>query len=356
MHQPLPAHPPLLTHQVSDFRLASGALLPELVTSYAALGHLDASGSNAVLVLHGYTTGPDMLEPGASVAEGSWSELVGAGKAIDTDRHFVVCPNMLGSSYGSTGPGSIAARTGRPYGSDFPAITLEDIVGAQKLLLDALGVRRLAAVVGPSYGGYQALQWAVSHPQLVERVVAAVSAPFNPPTAVQSVPLLERLAAEPAWNAGHPAPGAMVDWLTRLRVDTLTRYGVDADLRTRLPRAADRAAEVQRLARAWAQAFDAGSLLTLARAAEAFDLRARLHEIRAPLLMVLSRSDAVFSPALAREFAPLLSAAGVAWSYLELDSDKGHFASGADAHLWSPVLREFMATAPSKWASWGMKS
>jgi homoserine O-acetyltransferase len=345
----------LHTHRVRDFRLGSGALLPELATAYSTLGRLNAEGTNAVLVLHGYTTGPDMLEPGASVAEGSWSELVGAGKPIDSDRYFVICPNMLGSSYGSTGPGSIDPATGRPYGIDFPRIALEDIVAAQKALLDALGVRRLAAVIGPSYGGYQALQWAVDHPRVVERVVAAVSAPFNPQSAVQSAPLLERLAAEPAWNSGHPAPGAMVEWLTRLRVDTLTRYGVDADLLPRLPDAQARVAEVQRMARAWAQVFDAGSLLTLARAAEAFDLRPRLREIRAPLLMVLSRSDAVFSPALAREFAPLLDAAGVPWSYLELDSDKGHFASGADARLWASVLAEFMRTEPRAWASWGLE-
>ena len=344
----------LLSHTTRDFRLRSGRQLTEATSAYRALGHLNADGSNAVLILHGYTTGPDMLEPGASVAEGSWSELVGPGKAIDSDRYFVVCPNMLGSSYGSTGPGSINPTTGKPWGIDFPAITVEDIVAAQKALLDALGVTRLAAVAGPSYGGYQALQWAVSYPRMVERVVAAVSAPYNPPSAVQSAPLLARLAAEPAWNGGHPAPGAMLDWLTRLRVDTLTRYGVDAELRPRIADAQARAAEVLRLARQWAEGFDAGSLVTLGHAAEGFDLRPRLAEIRAPLLMVLSRSDAVFSPALAREFAPLIDAARVPWSYVELDSDKGHFASGADAHLWSGVLRNFMATAPGDWVSQGM--
>ncbi len=343
------------THRSTDFRLASGVVLRELSTAYTSLGTLNANGTNAVLVLHGYTTGPDMLEPGASAAEGSWSELVGPGRAIDSDRYFVVCPNMRGSSYGSTGPASIDAATGQPYGIDFPAITLEDIVAAQKRLLDALGVKRLAAVAGPSFGGYQALQWAVSYPQMVERVVAAVSAPCNPPGGVTLAPLLELLAREPAWNGGHPAPGAMLDWLTHLRVQTLLRYGVDAELKPRWPDLSARAAELQRMAREWAGKFDAGSLLTLARAAAGFDLRARLHEICAPLLLVLSRTDTVFAPQLARQFAPLLDAAGARWSYLELDSDKGHFASGADAHLWSGVLREFMATAPAEWRSWGLQ-
>jgi homoserine O-acetyltransferase len=345
----------LLTHVARDFRLDSGAILAEAVTVYRTLGRLNPEGDNAVLILHGYTTGPAMLDAASSAAEGSWSELVGPGKAIDSNRYFVVCPNMLGSSYGSTGPGSIDPATGKPYGINFPSITLQDIVRLQKDVLDSLGAKRLALVAGPSFGGYQSLQWAVSYPALVERVVAAVCAPYNPPSAVLSAPLREQLAREPAWNSGHPAPGAMRDWLARLRVATLTRYGVDAELAPRFPDAAARAAELQRLAVEWADVFDAGSLLTLAHAAENFDLRPRLAEIRAPLLMVLSRTDGVFSPALARDFAPLLSSANVPWSYVELDSEKGHFSSGADAHMWSPVLRKFMDTTPVDWVSWGMK-
>lgn len=344
----------LQTHTTRGLRLASGAVLAEATTAYRTLGRLNAAGDNAVLVLHGYTTGPSMLDAGANVAEGSWSGLVGPGQAIDSDRCFVVCPNMLGSCYGSTGPASVDPATGRPYGIDFPRLTVRDIVDAQKDLLDALGVRRLAAVVGPSLGGYQALQWAVRYPGLVDRVVAAVSAPWNPAGAVQSGSLRAQLEAQPAWNSGHPAPGSMVDWLTALRVNTLTRYGVDDDLRPRFPDPAARAAVVQRLARDWAEGFDPNALLTLALAAESFDLRGELQAIHAPLLMVMSRSDQVFSPALAREFAPLLDAAAVRWSYLELDSDKGHFASGADAALWADTLRRFMDTPPGAWVSWGM--
>ena len=341
-------------HRHGPLALEGGAVLAGACTAYRTLGRLDPDGCNAVLVLHGYTTGPAMLDAGANVAEGSWSDLVGPGRAIDSERHFVICPNMLGSSYGSTGPGSTNPATGRPYGIDFPQLTVRDIVDAQKDLLDALGVQGLAAVVGPSLGGYQALQWAVRHPGMAARVVAAVSAPWNPSGAVQSASLRAQLAAQLAWNGGHPAPGALVDWMTALRVATLTRYGVDDELRARLPDAAARAAEVLRLAREWAEGFDPNSLLTLAMAAEDFDLRGELQTIQAPLLMVLSRSDQVFSPALAREFAPLLDAAGVPWSYVELDSDKGHLASGADAALWSGILRRFMETPPESWVSWGM--
>ncbi len=342
------------TFSVSSFALASGALLADMTVAYRTMGRLDADAGNAVLVLHGYTTGPSMLDAGSNVAEGSWSELVGPGKAIDTDRYFVICPNMLGSSYGSTGPASIDPATGRHYGVDFPRIGVADIVNAQKALLDALGVRRLAAVVGPSFGAFQAFQWAVSYPAMVERVVAAVGAPFSPAAVGGAGALLAKLSADPGWPAwrDHGDQQAMLDCLTAMRIHTLTTYGVDAELAPRMPDPVLRAEHIRGLAREWAQGFDPGSLITLMAAAEAFDLRTQLGAIEAPVMLVLSRSDAVFSPALARELAMLPATAD--WTYVELDSDKGHFASGADAGLWADTLRRFMSTEPSAWVPSGM--
>lgn len=314
------------------FRLASGEVLPQLVVAYRSMGSLNADGSNGVLVLHGYTTGTSMLDEGANVAEGSWSALVGPGRAIDTTRYFVVCPNMLGSCYGSTGPES---------GSEFPAITLGDIVRSQKALLDALGVRHLAAVAGPSFGSYQAFQWAASYPAMVDRVVAAVGAPFHPMPPGAASAIQASLAAAPGWAAWCDGDWqAMVPHLTAIRVNTLSSYGVDAELAPRIPDPAARAIEVQRLAREWAEDFNPLSLVVLMQAAESFDLRARLGEITAPVLYVLSRTDPVFSPALAGQVLALPGTSG--WTYRELDSEKGHFASGADAALWADDLRHFM--------------
>jgi homoserine O-acetyltransferase len=334
-------------HTVRGFRLASGAVLPEMTVAYRSLGTLNAAGDNAVLVLHGYTTGPSMLEAGANVAEGSWSELAGPGKPIDSDKYFVICPNMLGSCYGSTGPASIDPATGLPYGPDFPAITAQDIVDAQKALLDSLGVTKLAAVTGPSFGAYQAFQWAASYPQLVGRVVAAVGAPWHPMPAGAAAGILTSLEADAGW-AGYRAGDreAMLPYLTAQRIKTLTLYGVDAELTPRIPDPDARAAEVVRLARAWAEEFDPMSLVVLMRAAEAFDVRPSLPAIEAsgiPVLYVLSRTDPVFSPALAREVLALPGTGN--FTYVELDSDKGHFASGADAALWTGDLRRFMECA-----------
>jgi len=338
--------PALQTHRSPDFALASGEVLPELVTGYATLGRLDADGGNAVLVLHGYTTGPSMLFPGSNAAEGSWSGLVGPGRAIDTDRYFVICPNMLGSSYGSTGPGSIDPRTGRTYGRTFPRIAMCDVIDAQKRLLDALGVGRLVAAVGPSFGAMQAFEWGTRYPERVARVVAAVGAPYRPANLARVDVLLDQLENEVAWRDGRYAthPQSMQPFMTKMRIATLERYGIDAELAARFPDRAARKQEIERLAGEWAGEFDAGSLLALAQAIERFDVRETLSRMKAPLLYVLSRSDEAFPPGLAQELAPVFAAAGLRWSWLELDSDKGHLASGADAAKWAPALRQFMET------------
>jgi homoserine O-acetyltransferase len=276
-----------------------------------------------------------MLLPGSSSAEGSWSELIGPGRAIDTDRYYVVCPNALGSCYGSTGPASIDPRTGRPYGLDFPAITLDDVIEAQRRLIDELGVRRLAAVVGPSLGAMQAFNWAVRYPERVGRVVAAVGAPFNPGI----VNVADTLRAV---RQAIAAPAGARGFLLQQRITTLESYGIDAELRDRLPDADARRQEVHRLAEEWAADFDAATLVVLARAIERFDVRGQLGRMRAPLLYVLSRSDPLFPPSLLHQLAPLFDAAGVRWSYAEIDSDKGHLASGADSARWAPVLAAFL--------------
>src|SRR3978361_2193241 len=136
----------------NDFPLSSGETLPEVSLAYVTRGKLARDGRNAILVTHGYTSGPRMIEPGIASSEGAWSTLVAPGAPIDTDRYYVVCSNMLGSSYGSTNAASTDPCTRKPYGSTFPTITVTDIVTAQKRLLEHLGVTHLHVVVGPSYG------------------------------------------------------------------------------------------------------------------------------------------------------------------------------------------------------------
>src|ERR1700730_9691510 len=143
----------------SDFRLQGGTVMPAVSIAYRTLGVLAPDRDNAVLVTHGNTSGPQMIDPGGSTGEGSWNEIVGPGKAVDTNRFFAICPNMLGSSHGSTNGASIDPANGNRYGPRFPDITVSDIVGTQRLLIDQIGIKKLFAIVGPSYGGFQAFQW-----------------------------------------------------------------------------------------------------------------------------------------------------------------------------------------------------
>ena len=330
-------------HTERDFQLDSGAVLPRADIAWISAGRLAADGRNAVLVAHGYTSSHRFIEPGSAAAEGSWSELVGPGRAIDTDRFFVVSSNVLGSCYGSTGPGSLDPASGLPYGRDFPAIAFSDIVRLQRRLLDALGVQHLRAVVGVSMGGFQTLQWGLQYPDHMDRLVVALSAlegGFLRSPGVDA--LSQALAACPQWRDGRPAPGAMVPFLTDLRIDTLRRYGMDAWLRDQGMDTAQREDRLRAMALPWAQGFDAHALLVLRRAIVAFDAKPALAAIRARLLWVLSTTDSIFPASGGPAVVQGLRAAGVDASFHHLESAYGHLASGLDWQGWAEPLRRFL--------------
>jgi homoserine O-acetyltransferase/O-succinyltransferase len=335
------------TFAFRDFQLEGGGNLPEVTLAYVARGRLAPGGRNAILITHGYTSGPQMIEAGTVSAEGAWSTLVGPGAPIDTDRYFVVCSNVLGSSFGSTNAASINPKTGRPYGSTFAHITMTDIVTAQMRLLEHLGVTHLRAVVGPSYGGFQAFQWAATFPDFMDGVVPVVTSPL-PPNSDRIAGLMKWFGPDPNWNGGdYYASGGVHETLTNLRVDTLTRYGMAASLAERFPDKAARDAEMRRIASAWAEVFDANSLFILGRAMETFNVARDFSRIKVPVLYVLSRTDTLFPPSLAPSVMAGLQAAGVDATYAEIDSEHGHLASGADAAKWAPELRTFMVKLES---------
>ena len=330
---------------IRRFRLESGVVMPEIIIAYETYGTLAADGRNAVLLTHGYTSSQHMAgRYSENGAEGSWNGLVGPGKAIDTDKLFVVSSNMLGSSYGSTSPAHLNPATAHQWGPDFPDITLVDIVNAQKALLDGLGVRRLVAVAGPSFGGYQTFQWAVSYPEFMDGVVPVVSAPKGSGGEAAVTSLVAQLAKDPHWNNGwYYDNGGVTGTLTEMRVATLRRYGIDEQLAAKFPDKAASDTEIVRRALTWAKAFDANSLVVLRKASVRFDAEKDFGKIKAKLLYVLSRTDQVFPPSIAPNVMAKLKAAGVAADYFEIDSDFGHSASGLDAAKWAPRLKAFMA-------------
>jgi homoserine O-acetyltransferase len=330
-----------------DFRLTNGETMPEATIAYETYGKLPANGRNAVLLTHGFTSSHRQAgrNPANGNNPGAWDGLVGPGKAIDTDRVFVVASNMLGSSFGSTNAASRNPKTGEPYGPDFPNITIRDIVAAQKALLDSLGVKHLVAIAGPSYGGYQAFQWAVAYPDFMDAIVPVNTAPWaSVNTDKQLAEVTARLATDPEWNGGrYYHTGGCKNVLTEIRLETLRRYGNDEVLKPRFPDPTERAAAMRKNAADWAAKWDANSLIILRRALLSFDTRPDFARIKAKVLYVLCRTDALFPPKIAPGVMQALEAAGVGARYFELDSDLGHSSSGPEHGKWSPTLREFLA-------------
>ncbi len=333
------------TFVASDFRLQSGIIMPAVTIAYRTLGVLAPNRDNVVLVTHGNTSGPHLIDPGGSTAEGSWNEIVGPGRAVDTSRFFIVCPNMLGSSYGSTNAASIDPLTGKRYGPRFPDITVSDIVATQKALLDHLGIERLVAIVGPSYGGIQGFQWAVDYPGMMKGIAAIVTSPMVPRERAEGnvQRLLATLSKDPNWNGGdYYDRGGVQESMIQIRSATLKTYGIETRLRDTMSDPEQIEAAVRDEATRWARGFDANSLIILAKALRGFDVTAQFPKIRSKVLYVLSRTDKLFPPELAASVMPALKAAGVDADYFLLDSEYGHSATGRDAHKWAPRLREFM--------------
>jgi homoserine O-acetyltransferase/O-succinyltransferase len=333
------------TFLISNFRLQNGTVLPQVTIAYETYGRLAADGRNAVLITHGYTSSHHAAgrNPANGNQPGWWDGLIGPGKAIDTERLFVVSSNMLGSSFGSTNGASINPVTGKPYGPDFPAITVRDIVEAEKRLLDGLGVKHLVAVAGPSYGGYQAFQWAVSYPDFMEGIVPVVTAPRSRNVEKSLADLQAQLATDPEWSGGwYYGTGGAKTVLTELRVEMLKRNGIEAALAPRYPDREAREAVIRDEAADWAKRWDANSLVILRRGTLGFDTVKDFPQIKAKVLYVLCRTDRLFPPAIAPAVMEDFAAAGVDARYFEIDSELGHSASGPEHAKWSPVLQEFL--------------
>src|SRR5260370_25349860 len=173
-------------------------------------GELNAEGDNAILITHALTGNAhahDVEHPDDTRAAW-WNPLIGPGRSFDTSRYFIICSNIIGSCYGSTGPSSIDASTGLPYGMRFPVITIRDMVHTQRILLEHLGVRQLAAVAGGSIGGQQALEWAVTYPEMVRNVtVVAATAALTAQAVAFSEGGRQALMADPRWQGGDYSPG-----------------------------------------------------------------------------------------------------------------------------------------------------
>src|SRR5512133_3018499 len=326
------------------FALELGGVLPALRVGYRAWGKLDPDGGNAVVVCHALT--------GSADADLWWTHMFGPGRALDPDRDFVVCSNILGSCYGTTGPTSIDPATGAPWFGAFPSITIRDMVSVQHRLVEALGIRRVRMVIGGSLGGMQALEWALLHPELVESVVFIASTARHSAWCIGlSEAQRQAIYADPRWRGGAYDPAdPPADGLAAARMMAMLSYRSQPSFEMRFgrrPQTEDVYAVESYLryqGQQLVERFDPATYVTLTRAMDTHDVsRGRgdfddvLRGMRQPMLVVSIDSDVLYWPWEQREVASLLPNARLAM----LDSPHGHDAFLIDVDRLSEMVAEF---------------
>jgi homoserine O-acetyltransferase len=357
--------------RIGELLTESGRRLEDVTMAYETWGTLNEQRDNAVLVLHALTgdshvvgtVGPDQPTPGW------WDGLIGPGAPIDTDRYFAVAANVLGGCRGTTGPSSIAPD-GRPYGSRFPTVTVRDQVSAEHRLADVLGIARFAAVLGGSMGGMRALEWAVSHPDRVERCIAiATCASFSGDQIAWSVPQLAAIRMDPDFRGGDyydgPPPLAGMA-VARQIAHTTYRSAIELDVRfgratqgEENPLTGGRFAVQSYLEHhgtKLGRRFDPNSYLVLTESMNSHDLGrdrggldAALRRMTAELTVAVVDSDRLFLPAQ----GAALAAAPTARPLITMHSDYGHDGFLIEADAIAAVVREAMAGEPGTTARTG---
>ncbi|QBD79243.1 homoserine O-acetyltransferase [Ktedonosporobacter rubrisoli] len=346
----------VLTYTFDHLPLQRGGDLSPVTLAYETWGTLNAEGTNAILITHALTGSAhahDVFYPD-DCKMGWWNPLIGPGRYFDTTRYFVICSNVVGSCYGSTGPSSTDPRTGRPYGMRFPVITIRDMVHAQHKLIEHLGIRHLAMVAGGSIGGQQALEWAVSYPEMIDKVVViAASAALTAQGVAFNEVQRQAIMVDPRWQCGDYAPEQGPDsGLAIARMLAMITYQSEEAMEMRFSRkpTSREAASSPTLnpdlggrfdvenylfhqGTTLARRFDANSYLYMTRAMDLYDvsedypsIEAALSRIRSKALFVGIRSDFLFSAAHVRWLANKVHLLGGNAKYVELDSPHGHDA------------------------------
>ncbi len=327
------------------------AIIP-LDVAYQTYGVLNAEKSNAVLVCHALTGDQHVASVNPVTGRtGWWETMVGPGRPIDTDRLFVICSNVIGGCMGSSGPASINAATGKPYGLDFPVLTIADMVRAQAMLIDHLGIDSLFCVAGGSMGGMQVLEWAANYPQ---RVFAAMPIATSARHSAQNIAFHEvgrqAIMADPDWQGGRyletetrPAKGLgvarMAAHITYLSENALqSKFGRKLQNRDARTFSFDADFQIESYLRyqglSFVERFDANSYLYLTRAMDYFDLAAEhggalslaFKGSQTRFCVVSFTSDWLFPTSESRAIVHALNAGGASVSFVEIDSDKGHDA------------------------------
>ena len=351
--------------------LDAGVALSPFQIAYQTYGALNGAKSNAILICHALTGDQHVANVNPVTGKpGWWSQMVGSGLPIDTDRFFVICANVLGGCMGTTGPASIDPKTGRAYGLELPVITIRDMVRAQSMLVDRLGIETLLAVIGGSMGGMQVLQWAASFP---ERVFAAVPIASAARHSSQNIAFHEvgrqAVMADPDWCGGNyatlgcsPKKGLavarMAAHITYLSEEALHRkFGRQLQDRTKVAFGFDADFQIESYLRhqgmTFVDRFDANSYLYMTRAMDYFDLALdyggtlanAFRGTRTRFCVVSFTSDWLFPTAENRTVVHALNAAAANVSFVEIETDRGHDSFLLDEPEFYAAITGFLAAA-----------
>ncbi|MGB9177558.1 MAG: homoserine O-acetyltransferase [Methanoregula sp.] len=348
------------------FPLESGETLPSLSLAYETYGKLNSGKSNAILVCHALSGDAH----GAGFHDGDekpgwWDAVIGPGKALDTDRYFVICSNVIGGCKGSTGPASANPATGKPYGAKFPVITIRDMVNAQKILVDHLKISQLYAVVGGSMGGMQVLQWTVTWPDHMKKAVVIATSGYSTPQQIAFNEVGRKaIISDPHWNNGDyygkalPAHGLalarMVGHITYLSNESMhEKFGRALQDRDRIGFDFSTDFKIESYLHhqgdTFTRRFDANSYLYITKAIDYFDLTkdgsltTGFTGVKAAFLVISVSSDWLYPPYQLQEIVSALTANEAEVHYCEIRSNYGHDAFLLESGQLNYIVGRFLS-------------
>jgi homoserine O-acetyltransferase/O-succinyltransferase len=342
----------------AELILESGEKLGPINLAYETYGKLNTDKSNAILILHALSG-----DAHAAGENGWWSNLIGEGKGIDTNKYFVICSNVLGGCKGSTGPSSINSRTGKPYSIDFPLITIGDIVNTQRHLIDHLGIEKLLAVVGGSMGGMQVLQWMTTYPNRIRAAVPIATTLKHTPQQIAFNEVgRQAIMADPDWKNGNyygskvPAKGLaiarMIGHITYMSDNSMAekfgrkfrsdrtpfKFGADFEVEGYLHNKGDN----------FVRRFDANSYLYITKAIDYFNilnghnLGDIFRGLRAKVLVIAFKSDWLYPTYQSQEIVKACKLSGIDASYCEINSTYGHDAFLLEIEQETQLISNFL--------------
>lgn len=352
-----------------DLRLESGRILGPITLAYEMYGELNRDRSNAILVAHAWTGNAHLAGKynEQETKPGWWDAIVGPGRLLDTDRYCVICSNVIGSCYGSTGPASVNPKTGKKYNLSFPVITVRDMVRAQKLLMDHLEIEKLVTVLGGSMGGMQALEWAICFP---DRIASAIALATTPRPSAQAIAMnaVARWAIfnDPSWRKGeyrkNPKDGLAlargIGHITFLSDESMTaKFGRRFNARDGQFDFFGQF-EVERYLSYngynFVDRFDTNSFLYLAKALDLYDvawdcdsLQEAFAPVQAPIQFFAFTSDWLYPPYQTEEMVEALQKLGKPVEYHLITSSYGHDAFLLEHETFAPMVRNFLAKLPA---------